>query len=155
MKLTDLLTKNDIIPHLTSQTKEGVIEEISDLIVRLHPALHKPDIVNALLEREKLGSTGIEDGIAIPHAKIQNLNRIILAMGRSLKGIDFHAHDGKISHLFFVLLAPASFAGAHLKTLARLSRLLKQENVRIKLMEASGREEIYNILKEEDERLAC
>jgi len=155
MKITELLTQDEIIPHLSSQTKEGVIEEMSDLIVRVHHELDKAEIVNALLEREKLGSTGIEEGVAIPHAKIKDLKSIILAIGRSLKGIDFQAHDGKTSHIFFVLLAPPGSASTHIKILARLSRLLKQEDVRIRLMEAGSSADIYDIIREEDEKLVC
>ena len=143
------------MPELETTTKEGVLEEMADLINRLHPEHGKDEISSALLEREKLGSTGIEYGVAIPHAKLKNLNRIIVAAGRSKEGIDFNAHDGNPSHLFFVLLAPDSSAGIHLKTLALLSKLLKDEDIRSKLMAASTGEQMYNVIKTGEEKLTC
>ena len=83
MKLSELLSPESIMPELETTTKEGVLEEMADLINRLHPEHGKDEISSALLEREKLGSTGIEYGVAIPHAKLKNLNRIIVAAGRS------------------------------------------------------------------------
>lgn len=155
MKLTDLLSHEAIIPDIESTTKEGVIEEVAEVIARVYPGHDKNEIASVLLEREKLGSTGIENGVAIPHAKMKDLNRIIIAVGRSRQGIDFAAHDGKPSYLFFVMLAPDSSAGIHLKTLARLSRLLKEERVRSLLMEAQAADDIYNIIIKEDENLPC
>lgn len=155
MQLSELLSRDAVIPALSSTTKEGVIEELSELIAKTHPGRDENEITSKLLEREKLGSTGIENGIAIPHTKIGGLDRIIIAFGRSVEGIDFHAHDGKPSHLFFVLLAPENSTGAHLKTLARLSRLLKEEGVRAKLMEAASSDDIYNIIVSGDDNLQC
>lgn len=155
MKLTDLLSRNTIISDLQSNTKEGVIEELSDTISTIYPNYDKKEIAHVLLERERLGSTGIENGIAIPHAKLKDLDRIIVAFGRSKAGIDFNAHDAKPSHLFFVLLAPDSSAGIHLKTLARLSKLLKEEKVRLELMEASTCDDIYDIIQKEDNNQPC
>lgn len=155
MKLSDILSHDAIIPELKSTSKEGVIEEMSELIVKVYSEQDENTITSKLLEREKLGSTGIESGVAIPHAKIPGLDRIILAVGINHAGIDFDAHDGQPSRIFFVLLAPDSSAGIHLKTLARLSRLLKEEAVRIRLLEASGVDEIYDVLISEDEKLTC
>lgn len=155
MKLSELLRPNAIIADLASTTKEGVIEELSALITQIYPDLDKDEITSKLLEREKLGSTGIEDGIAIPHTRIRGLDSIILAFGRHKVGVDFAAHDDKPSRLFFVLLAPDSSAGIHLKTLARLSRLLKEEEVRNGLLEANTPGDIYNIIISEDENLSC
>ena len=115
--------------------------------------LEETELYGALAEREKLGSTGVEDGIAIPHAKVSHLDRIVLACGRSIRGLDFEAHDGNPTHLFFVLLAPANATGMHLKVLARLSRLLKEARVRARLMAAASGDELYDAIIEEDEKL--
>ena len=155
MKLSELLSQGCVISNLKSETKEGVIEELSEVIANTYTDYNKNEIAAVLLEREKLGSTGIENGIAIPHAKMKTLDRIILACGRSIPGIDFQAHDGNPSHLFFALLAPDSSAGIHLKTLAGLSKLLKEDDVRMRLMTANDSEEIYNIIKTEDEKMPC
>jgi PTS system nitrogen regulatory IIA component len=104
------------------------------------------------LEREKLGSTSVGHGAAIPHGKIEGIPQVLAAFGRSRRGIDFQAHDHRPAHLFFVLLAPAGEAGAHLQALARLSRLLKSEIFRESLLVASG-EELFSLLIEEDSRL--
>jgi PTS system nitrogen regulatory IIA component len=104
-----------------------------------------------LLERERLGSTGIGDGIAIPHGKLKDLDQLVLSFGRSSQGVDFESMDGKPVHLFFLLVAPESCAGIHLRALARIARLLKNGVVRKKLGSMSDRDEIYNLIKQEDE----
>lgn len=118
------------------------------------PDLKKDDVAHVLLEREKLGSTGIQDGIAIPHGKIKTLPNLLILFGRSLEGIDFQAYDNKPTHLFFVLLAPENATSIHLKLLARLSRMLKNSNLREKLLQAKDAEAIYKTLCEEDEKIA-
>jgi len=107
-------------------------------------------ISEVLMERERLGSTGIQDGIAIPHGKIIGLDHIVLACGMSPEGIDFDSHDGKPTHLLFVLLAPEFAAGQHLKVLARLSKLLKSESTRNGLMQATSGADMFKLLADED-----
>ena len=104
-----------------------------------------------LLEREKLGSTGIGDGIAIPHGKLKGLDRLVISFGRSRQGIDFDAIDGKPVHIFFLLMAPESSTGQHLKALAKISRMLKDPDFRSDLMAAKSAEEIYRKIAEKDE----
>jgi PTS system nitrogen regulatory IIA component len=104
------------------------------------------------MEREKLGSTGIGSGVAIPHGKIANLDHIVAAFGRSKAGIDFDSQDGEPTYLFFVLVAPENTAGLHLKALAKLSRLLKDSNFRDRLMKVPDAKAIYQIISEEDEK---
>lgn len=146
MQLTEVLSPDLILPKLKGETKLDVITEFADAIALVHPELDKDAISNILLEREKLGSTGIQDGIAIPHGKVSVLKDIVVAFGRSAHGIDFQAHDNKLTHLFFVLLAPENATGHHLKLLARLSRLLKQVDLRNQLMESTDAEAIYQTL---------
>jgi nitrogen PTS system EIIA component len=105
------------------------------------------------MERERLGSTGIGDNVAIPHGKLANLSGLKVAFGRSLKGVDFESTDGKLTHLFFLLLAPINSAGLHLKALAKISRLLMNATFRESLMQAGHSQEIYQLLSAKDEEL--
>ena len=140
-------------PDLKALTKQEVIRELAHNIAQSLGASDENNLAEILSEREQLGSTGIQDGIAIPHGKIPGLKQIIIACGRSVAGIDFDSHDSKPTHLFFVLLAPEFAAGQHLKALARLSRLLKDESFRQKLLTAGGREAMYNSITAEDKKL--
>ncbi|MDP3938907.1 MAG: PTS sugar transporter subunit IIA [Deltaproteobacteria bacterium] len=149
MRILDVLDKAAVLPNLAGRDKRGVLEEIS---AAMAPALDSdPErVVQVLLDREKLGSTGIGDGIAIPHGKMRGLSRLHLGFGRSREGIDFDAMDGKPTMLFFVLLAQEGSVGDHLKMLARLSRLLKDADIRKRLLEVETAEEILTIIDEGD-----
>ena len=136
MKILDILHKDCIIPELRSQNKQEVLEELAEALFQHKDNLNKEDLVEVLMERERLGSTGIGDGIAIPHGKIQDLDALMLSFGRSPGGIDFDSMDGRPTHLFFLLIAPENSAGVHLRALAKISRLLKSATFRQKLMEA-------------------
>jgi len=152
MKISEILNKDLLIPNLQSKNKKGVLEELAGILVdhgRL-PDLER--VVEVLLDREKLGSTGIGDGIAIPHGKIKDLGGVVASFGRSQEGIDFESIDQKPAHLFFLLVAPENSAGIHLKALARISRLLKDPNFRNSLMEAESTEELFQIISGEDAR---
>lgn len=152
MKLMKFLHRDTIISELKALNKNAAIKELSEIISTTNPEYKLSDINSVLLEREKLGSTGIGNGIAIPHAKLGNLKEIIIAFGRSKQGIDFEAHDGKKSFLFFALLAPDNAAGQHLKVLAKLSKLLSNKHLRLKLMNAKDKNDIYLSLKQEDDK---
>jgi PTS system nitrogen regulatory IIA component len=108
-------------------------------------------MVKVLMARERLGSTGIGDGIAIPHGKIGGIADLMIAIGRSNRGVDFNAMDGKPVHLFFLLMAPENSCGQHLKVLARISRLLKDNVFRNNLMKAGSPGELFNLLVEKDD----
>ena len=150
MKILDILDKYCIIPELSSHNKEGVLEELTEALLNFKGNLDKEALVEVLLERERLGSTGIGDGIAIPHGKIQDLDELILSFGRSTRGIEFDSMDGRPTHLFFLLIAPENSAGIHLRALAKISRLLKSAHFRQRLLEAGSREEIFQVIQEED-----
>jgi nitrogen PTS system EIIA component len=152
MHLTEILRPEMVWPKLEAQTKPEVIRELAQRIAEKERSLDGEAVAEILLEREKLGSTGIQDGIAIPHGKVPGLSGILIACGRSPAGIDFDAHDGKPTHLFFVLLAPAFAAGQHLKALARLSRLLKDEAFRERLMSSKDSAALYEAIIREDAR---
>lgn len=135
-----------IIPDLLSDSREGVLKEFASKVSSEFKTLGEDAILSALLEREDIGSTGIENGIAIPHAKLNGINDTIIAIGRSKKGINFASLDGKPTHLFFVLLAPLMSAGEHMKALARLAKVLASAGLKEKLLGAGNAPEIYDML---------
>lgn len=152
MRLRDILLRDAILENLKSSDKVGILQEFSELAEKLDAKLKRDLIFQILASREKLGSTGVGSGVAIPHGKVPELDHIVAIFGRSKKGIDFESHDQKATHLFFVLLAPESAIGNHLQALSRLSRLLKDPRVREKLVQCP-RDELYELLLVEDEKL--
>lgn len=155
MKLADVVTVRAVWPTLMASAKQELMEELSAGIASILTPLSPQLIYDALCSREALGSTALEDGVAIPHAKLSHISQLFLGCGRKSEGIDFDAPDGKKTTLFFVVLVPSSAVANHLKVLARLSRLLKEERIRQRLLDAQGSQDMYDILVEEDERIAC
>jgi PTS system nitrogen regulatory IIA component len=151
MKLLDILPKKSIIPDLKGRTKKQVLEELIDAVLEEKPELDRERLMAVLLERERLGSTGIGDGIAIPHGKTKDLSQLILAFGKSADGVDFESMDGKPVHLFFLLVAPENCTGIHLRALARIARLLKNAPVRKRLVSVNTQDEIYAVIQQEDD----
>lgn len=152
MRITELLDRDFIVPALLAKTKKEVLRELVDCITRKETEVESDDLLRVLLEREELGSTGIGDGIAIPHGKAKRIKRLIVSFGRSLDGVDFQSMDGKLTHIIFLLIAPEDSAGVHLKALARISRLLKDSAFRRHIMEANSLQEIYDLIAQEDEK---
>lgn len=150
MKITTFLKREFIIEELQAATKEAVLAELAAVLMPAGSTDDRGNMVKVLMDRERLGSTGIGDGIAIPHGKIGGLDDLRIAIGRSHQGVDFNALDGKPAHLFFLLMAPENSAGQHLKVLARISRLLKDNVLRKNLMEAKSAAELFNLLVEQD-----
>lgn len=150
MKIIDLLDPECILPNLEASSKRGVLEELAAALVSGHKEINLKNVVEVLLERERLGSTGIGDNIAIPHGKLPQLNRMLLAFGRSSPGVDFDSMDGKPSHLFFLLLAPVNSSGLHLKALAKISRMLMSQGFRDSLMGSNGAENLLQLIAEKD-----
>lgn len=150
MNITDLLQKEFIIEELKSKSKKEVLYELSEAFLRGNSTIDCDAMVEVLLEREKLGSTGIGDGIAIPHGKLPGLENLIVSFGRSKTGIDFDSLDGKPVHIFFLLMAPENSAGQHLKALAKISRMLKEEEFRKNLMDMATPDDIYHIIEDKD-----
>ncbi len=151
MKLTDILTPELIIPDLSARSKRAAMEELCKVLTNGRSDLDLKKLMEVLIERERLGSTGIGDGIAIPHGKLANLDDLLISFGRSKAGVDFDSLDGKPAHLFFLVVAPEASAGVHLKALARISRLLKSNVVRSELMEAKDQAAIHGIIESQDE----
>jgi PTS system nitrogen regulatory IIA component len=153
MKLSEILRPECIICNLKAHDKKGALEELSRVITDQEPSLNKGYLLQVLLERERLGSTGIGEGIALPHGKVNSLDRLLVSFGRSIEGLGFDSIDDQPVYLFFLLVAPENSAGAHLQALAKISRFLKDSNFRQRLMDAKSNEEIYRIIVEKDEEL--
>ncbi len=152
MKITDFVRPELIIPELQGQNKPQVIAELARQLSRTQPNVDVDVLTRVLMEREELASTAIGEDIAIPHGKLDSVTRLIGCLGRSSRGIDFDSLDKKPTHLFFVLIAPESSTGLHLKALARISRLFKDAEFRARLMRAGTAGELFRILEEEDAR---
>jgi PTS system nitrogen regulatory IIA component len=151
MKILDILAVDSIVPELKGRTKKLVLDELIDAVKQNKPHIDSDRLMKVLLERERLGSTGIGDGIAIPHGKLKDIDDLVLSFGRSIEGIDFESMDGKPVHLFFLLVAPEACAGIHLRALAKIARLLKNGTVRKRLAKVDSREDIFSIIQQEDE----
>lgn len=152
MKLTDILPEALVIADLTGTTKDDVLGELAQHMAAVHAEIDAARLIDVLWERERLGSTAIGDGIAIPHGKLPTVQGVMAAFGRHRRGVDFQSLDGKPSTLFFLLVAPEDSVGLHLKALARVSRLLKEASFRERLMTAPNQQELYRIIREEDEK---
>ena len=152
MKITDILKKEHIIDNLVSTDKASTLEELSSFLENKGLVSNKETLLNALMGREQLGSTGIGENVAIPHAKISEIDQIITMFGRSIKGIEFDSLDKKPVHFIYLVLAPMNSAGQHLKVLARVSRLLKNKSLREAIMSATEANQIYSIIADEDSK---
>ncbi len=152
MKLTDILKKEFIIADLKGKDKTSVLDELTGFL-KDHQAIGDKDALqSALIDREKLGSTGIGENVAIPHAKSGEVDQILTLFGRSVEGIDFDSLDKKPVHFVCLVIAPTQSTGHHLKALARISRLLKVESLRSDILQAENAERIYSVLVEEDSK---
>lgn len=152
MKIMDFLNPDAVTANLKSTTKKEAIKELVDLLVKSGDIKNKEEMVKVLLARETLGSTGIGQGIGIPHGKSPNVKKLTAAFGLSKQGVDFESLDGEPTQIFFLLVAPEESAGPHLKGLARISRLLKDKYVRDALINAENEKEIVKVIKSEDSK---
>ena len=152
MNLTEILKRDFILEELEARNQHDVLAELVGVFAKGGVRFDPEAMLQVLLERERLGSTGIGDGIAIPHGKLQGLDEILLSFGRSSEGIAFDAMDGKPVHLFFLLMAPENSAGLHLKILAKISRMLKDPALRDNLLRAKSKERIWRIIEEQEQK---
>mgnify|MGYP001587142645 CR=1 FL=1 len=150
MRILEALNKNAIIEDLKAKDKKGILEELVSPLVQT-TGIDQDSLVKVLIERERLGSTGIGGGVGIPHGKLKDLQSIALGFGLSRSGVDFESMDGKPTHIFFLLLTPDNSTGLHLKLLARISKLLKKGPFKERLLQALDRDDIYRAISEEDE----
>jgi nitrogen PTS system EIIA component len=152
MKITEILTADMVVPEVEGTTKPQVLRELARPLANKRRDLDLGTITGVLAERERLGSTAIGDGIAIPHGKMPGVTQIFGTFGRHRRGVNFESLDGRPTHLFFVLIAPEDSTSQHLKALARVSRLFKDGSFRERLMTAKDAEEIFQLIVEEDAR---
>ena len=150
MKIMDILVRDAVILDLASRTKRDVLEELASALAGAEPSLDAGRLLAVLTEREELQSTGIGDGVAIPHGKMPGLPRLLASFARSREGIDFESIDGQPSQLFFLLVVPEHSGGQHLKALARISRFFRDAQFRKALLEAETREDVFRAIEEED-----
>jgi len=151
MNIVDILDRRAVKASLSAKAKPEVLRELLDALVASGGVEGEPsEVLEGLLAREELGSTGIGYGVAIPHCKSESVSRLVAACGRSAEGVAFDALDGKPAHIFFMLVGPKGSAGAHLKALARMSRLLKDASFRGVLAEADTDEALYAAIQSAD-----
>lgn len=150
MRLLEIIDNKTVITDLRATDKKGVLEELAAPLA-VAAGVAAADLVRVLMERERLGSTGIGGGIGIPHGKLKKLDKLLMGFGLSRQGVSFDSIDGKPAHLFFVLITPENATGLHLKVLARISRLLKNEPFKERLKSAADADHLIQILAEEDE----
>lgn len=153
MTIEEVLEEPCVIAHVQGVTKKDVLVELVYALKKTNLIKNEQEVVRVILEREKLGSTGIGDGVAIPHGKLKGLENIICVFGRSLQGVEFDAVDQKPVHIFFLLLAPENSASLHLKMLSRISKLLRDPSFRKRLMELGDSHDIYRSIVEEDRKI--
>jgi PTS system nitrogen regulatory IIA component len=150
MKIVDLIRRDMVLPDLAADNKLGILRELASHLAERHGRLKPEELTRVLVDREELASTAIGEGVAVPHGKMRTVEGIIACLGRSRTGVDFGSMDGQPTHLFFVMVAPESSTGAHLKALARISRVFKDGQFRRQLLEAADGEAMYGIIEMED-----
>ncbi len=152
MKIVDLIKRDMVIPALQATGKREILEELAAYMAANHPRIDRASLSRVLIEREQLASTAIGEGVAIPHGKLSSVGEIIACLGRVPAGVDFDSMDGQPTYLFFVLVAPDASTGAHLKALARISRVFKDIEFRKRLLAAPDAEAMYAVVAEEDDK---
>jgi PTS system nitrogen regulatory IIA component len=150
LNISELIGEDLIIDDLKGRTKLEVLQEFSALLSDNGKIEDKEGLTRVLAAREALGSTGIGDSVAIPHGKLRGINGLVMAFGRSIKGVEYDSLDGEPAHLFFLVVAPEDAPGEHLKALARISRLMKKKELRESLLRARDRKGIKRIISSEE-----
>ena len=153
MRISDVLKESCINNNLKGKTKRDVLYELAEDLKKAGLIGDIDKIVDTVLEREKLGSTGIGDGVAIPHGKLKDINSFLCAFARSAEGVDFDAVDRKPVHIFFLLLAPYDSVSLHLKVLSRISKILRDPSFRKRILELTDSKEIYKLIIDEDTKV--
>jgi nitrogen PTS system EIIA component len=152
MKIMTYVTEDRVLSDLYGADKLSVLKELSRPLVKACDFASAEELVQVLLEREKIESTGIGEGIAIPHGRVKGLKEFLLCFARSTKGIDFDSIDHKPAHLFFLILAPDNSATVNLELLSRVVTLLRDHSFKKRLMEARSSKELFQIIADEDEK---
>ena len=152
MKLVDILSDDHVIIPLKSQDKEKIIEEMVDHLYEKKKIGNRDKILKAILDREKVMSTGVGDHVAIPHGKAEGVRDIVASLGITANDVDFHSIDNKPVRLIFLLVGPPDKTGPHLKALSRISRLMHREEFRNRLLHSKTAKEVMNTIQEEEEK---
>lgn len=150
MKIVDLIKRDMVVPALKGIDKKAILEELAAYMAGHHTRIDRAMLAKVLIEREALASTAIGEGVAIPHGKLSSVGEIVACLGRATAGVEFDSMDGHPTYLFFVLVAPESSTGAHLKALARISRVFKDPEFRRRLLAAPDAEAMYSVVADED-----
>jgi PTS system nitrogen regulatory IIA component len=150
MKISDILVKDAILLELAGQSKREVLAEMAAALAKAEAGLDEGRLLEVLVEREKLQSTGIGESVAIPHGKLPGLPRLLASFARSRRGVDFESIDGQPTTLFFLLVVPEHSGGQHLKALARISRFFRDAGFRNRLLEAETVDDVCRAIEEED-----
>lgn len=150
MKIVDLIKRDMVVPALQATDKKAILEELAAYMSSHHTRIDRATLSKVLIEREALASTAIGEGVAIPHGKLGSVGEIVACLGRAPGGVEFDSMDGHATYLFFVLVAPESSTGAHLKALARISRVFKDPEFRRRLLAAPDAESMYHVVADED-----
>ncbi len=153
MKIMDILVRDALIMNLGVRSKRDVLMEMSSALAKVEPQIEADRLLEVLLEREALQSTGIGEGVAIPHGKLGGLDRLVATFARSHEGIDFDSIDGQRTHHFFLLVVPEHSGGQYLKALARISRFFRDAAFRQRLAEVETLEEVIGTIEQEDAKL--
>ena len=152
MKILDYLKEDQVKADLQARDKLAVLKELSRMVAEPCRGASEDEIMRVLQDRERLESTGIGEGIAIPHGRLKQLKNFVLSFGRSVQGVEFDSIDHKPSHLFFLVMAPENSAVNNLKLLSRIVTLLKDASFKKRLMEARSQKELFQIISEEDDK---
>src|SRR5688500_15739554 len=150
MKIVDLIQREMIVPALVATDKRGILEELAKHIASKVTKIDGTQLSKVLIDRESLASTAIGEGVAIPHGKMPAVSEITACLGRAQSGVDFDSMDGQPTYLFFVLVAPETSTGAHLKALARISRVFTDPEFRRRLLAAPDAPAMFQVVSEED-----
>lgn len=152
MRISEFLSVDGVVANLTAHSKNEALAELASALARVAPSIPQTRFLTVLQEREKLVSTGMEKGVAIPHGRLAELPTLIAVFGVSRDGIDFEALDGKKSHFFFALVAPEQSAGLHLKALSKINRLFRNESLKTAVLEAPTAQAVHAAIAAEDAR---
>ena len=153
MKIMDILVRDAVILNLAVKTKREVLAEMAASLAKVEPQIEAERLLGVLQEREALQSTGIGEGVAIPHGKLAGLDRLVASFARSPEGVDFESIDGQATHHFFLLVVPEHSGGQYLKALARISRFFRDSSFRQKLADAEDLDDVVRTIEEEDAKL--
>jgi PTS system nitrogen regulatory IIA component len=153
MKIMDILVRDAVILNLGVRSKHEVLAEMADALAKVEPQIESDRLLEVLEEREALQSTGIGEGVAIPHGKLAGLDRLVASFARSTEGVDFDSIDRQPTHHFFLLVVPDHSGGQYLKALARISRFFRDPSFRQMLSDAESLEDVVRVIEEEDAKL--